>query len=140
MLSWPLAHAATSAAALAPPVPRPLDFAVEIYCIPLLFNDYSSNSGIGIYDVLPALTSASPASCYSHALDAVAVASSSGLLCQPSLLTKARLSYGMAMSNLQKAIVEPEPLRDDSVLVTLFMLGFFEVSYSLGPLSLGSSK
>lgn len=44
------------------------------------------------------------------------------------------------MSNLQKAIVEPELLRDDSVLVTLHA-GFFEVSYySLGPLSLGSSR
>lgn len=116
-------------------MPRPLDFPVETYCIPRLFNDYSSNSGIAVYDVLPALASAGPAPCYSHALDAVAVASSSGLLRRPHLLTKARVSYGMAMSNLQKAILEPETLRDDSVLQTLFMLGFFEASYQLGLLS-----
>lgn len=119
------------AAAFTPSVPRPVDVAVEIYCVPQLFSDYSSNSGIAIYDALPALASASPASCYSHALDSVAVASSSGRLYQPGLLTRARVSYGTAMSNLQRAIMEPEPLRDDSVLVTLFLLGFFEVGCAL---------
>jgi hypothetical protein len=123
--------AMSSAALASPAMPRSLDVSFEIYCIPQLFSDYSSNSGIAIYDVLPALTSAGPASCYSHALNAVAAASSSGLLCQPRLLTRARVSYGMAVSNLQRAIVDPEPLRDDSVLVTLFLLGFFEVSFQL---------
>lgn len=122
---------AAFSAILAPPVPRSLDVAVEIYCVPRLFSDYSSSSGIAIYDALPALASASPASCYSHALDAVAVASSSGLLCQSGLLTRARAAYGMAISNLQAAILDPKPLRDDSVLVTLFLLGFFEVNYPL---------
>lgn len=37
----------------------------------------------------------------------------------------------MAISNLQAAILDPKPLRDDSVLVTLFLLGFFEVIYPL---------
>lgn len=122
---------ATTSGVLAPPVPRSLDVAVEIYCVPRLFSDYSSTSGIAIYDALPALASASPASCYSHALNAVAVASSSGLLCQPGLLTRARASYGLAISNLQTAILDPMPLQDDSVLVTLFLLGFFEVIYPL---------
>lgn len=119
----------TSSTVLAPPVPRSLDVAVEIYCVPRLFTDYSTSSGIAIYDALPALASASPASCYSHALNAVAVASSSSLLCQPGLLTRARASYGLAISNLQTAILDPKPLQDDSVLVTLFLLGFFEVNY-----------
>lgn len=131
---------ATSSHALAPPVPRSLDVDVEICCIPKLFSDYSSSSGIAIYDALPVLASTSPASCYSHALNAVAVASSSGLLCQPGLLTRARASYGMAMSNLQTAIMDPKPLRDDSVLVTLFLLGFFEVNYPFSLSSVISAK
>lgn len=122
---------AISSAVLAPPMPRSLDVAVEIYCVPRLFSDYSSSSGIAIYDALPALASVSPATCYSHALNAVAVASSSGLLCQSGLLTRARASYGLAISNLQTAILDPKPLRDDSSLVTLFLLGFYEVSCPL---------
>lgn len=131
---------ATSSDALAPPLPRSLDVAVEIYCVPRLFSDYSSSSGIAIYDALPVLASTSPASCYSHALNAVAVASSSGLLCQPGLLTRARASYGMAMSNLQISILDQKPLRGDSVLVTLFLLGFFEVNDPLYLPSVISSR
>lgn len=116
-----------SAAVCVSPAPAPLNVAVEVYYIPRFFSDYSANSGVAIYDALPVLASASPATCYSHALKAVAMASSSGLLCQSGLLTRARVSYGLALSNLQRAILDPEPLRDDSVLVTLFLLGFFEV-------------
>lgn len=116
-----------SAVVLASPAPAPLNVAVEVYYIPRFFSDYSANSGVAIYDALPVLASTSPATCYSHALNAVAMASSSGLLCQSGLLTRARVSYGLALSNLQRAILDPEPLRDDSVLVTLFLLGFFEV-------------
>ncbi|EEU35963.1 uncharacterized protein NECHADRAFT_85379 [Fusarium vanettenii 77-13-4] len=92
-----------------------------------LYDDYFLNSGMGIFEALPVLGSGKHAPCFSHALNAAALASGSGQLHQSDALIRARQSYGDAILMLRRSMQDLTIGGDDSILATLFVLGFFEV-------------
>ncbi|KAL2671498.1 hypothetical protein Neosp_014088 [[Neocosmospora] mangrovei] len=91
-----------------------------------LYDDYFLNSGMGIFEALPVLGSGKHAPCFSHALNAAALASGAGQLHQSGALIRARQAYGDAILMLRRSMQDLTVGGDDSVLATLFVLGFFE--------------
>ncbi|PIA97143.1 hypothetical protein CB0940_05300 [Cercospora beticola] len=102
-----------------------IDVEAEVYCISALFGSFSDSSGIMVFDVLPQLHAGHPAACFSHALKAAALANAAIESRQPGLLTDARRAYKTCISSLRQAMESPGELRDDSVLMAVFLTGFF---------------
>ncbi|RSM07007.1 hypothetical protein CDV31_008849 [Fusarium ambrosium] len=100
-----------------------------------LYDDYFLNSGMGIFEALPVLSSGKHAPCFSHALNAAALASGAGQLHRSGLLVRARQAYGDAILMLRRSMQDLTAGGDDSVLASLFVLGFFEVLVQQLPLA-----
>lgn len=119
---------ALPSAAVPTSIPRAVDVSVEEPCVYLLYNDYCFNSSVGVFEALPFLASIRPSAPFLHALNAATLANSSNRLNQYGLLVKAKRAYWVAVSGLQRQIREPESMRNDSLLASVFLLGLFEVS------------
>lgn len=91
------------------------------------YRDYSLNSGVAFFGILPSVSSSKPVPCYFDAIHAVAFASSSRQLGQSELMARARSHYGRAVVGLNQAIQAPDSVKSDSVLVALYLMGLFEV-------------
>ncbi|KAI8713781.1 Zn(2)-C6 fungal-type domain-containing protein [Fusarium sp. LHS14.1] len=111
---------------VSPPQP-PLGSPFTVCSVFKLYDDYFLNSGMGIFEALPVLGSGKHAPCFSHALNAAALASGAGQLHQSGALIRARQAYGDAILMLRRSMQDLTVRGDDSVLATLFVLGFFEV-------------
>lgn len=111
---------------VSPPQP-PIGSPVTLCCVFKLYDDYFLNSGIGIFEALPILGSGKHAPCFSHALNAAALASGAGLLHQSGVLVRARQAYGDAIAMLRRSMQDLAVGGYDSILASLFVLGFFEV-------------
>ncbi|KAL3428328.1 C6 zinc finger domain-containing protein [Phlyctema vagabunda] len=107
-------------------IPRSIDTGPELYSLNRFCADYSTFSGIAFFSVLPDLYHKSSENCYHEAMQAVAVASSSRQLRQSGMMVHARHHYGRAIAELNIGLRDPVRAGDDSLLVTLFMLGLFE--------------
>ncbi|KAK1507475.1 uncharacterized protein CCOS01_04900 [Colletotrichum costaricense] len=83
------------------------------------YRDYSEDSGIAFFSMLPAISSATPADCFLDALKATALASSSRQLTQCGLMVQARSHYGRAIMGLNDALKNPTVGQDDSVMAAL---------------------
>ncbi|KAJ3543278.1 hypothetical protein NM208_g3662 [Fusarium decemcellulare] len=114
-----------------PPPQRLIGSPVTACSVFKLYDDYSLNSGVGIFEALPILGSAKHAPCFSHALNAAALASGAEQLNQPGLLVEARQSYGKAILALRRTFQDSASDADDSILASLFVLGLFEVGPDL---------
>ncbi|KAM5355118.1 hypothetical protein ACJ41O_001764 [Fusarium nematophilum] len=111
---------------LSPPQP-PIGSPVTVCSVFKLYDDCLLNSGLGMFEALPILDSGKHSPCFSHALNAAALASRAGQLHQSDLLVRARQSYGEAISTLRRSMQDAASGGDDSILASLFVLGFFEV-------------
>ncbi|EQB49409.1 hypothetical protein CGLO_11250 [Colletotrichum gloeosporioides Cg-14] len=91
------------------------------------FSDYTSRSGIAYLTSLKDCYALQPASCLANAIHAAALASVARQQSQAGLMDRARQTYGKAIREVNKAIQNEVLVRDDSVLVALFVMGFFQV-------------
>jgi hypothetical protein len=104
------------------------DFTVRRPSIYRLLDEYSTSSGIAVFDLLPAITSNAPSICFSDALTATAMAAAARRSYESRLFEESRGWYMSAISNLRKIMQPSKALDDDSVLLALFLLGLYEVS------------
>lgn len=111
-----------------PTIPRQVQPDQGTMILNHFYRDYSEDSGIAFFSMLPAISSATPADCFLDALKATALASSSRQLTQCGLMVQARSHYGRAIMGLNDALKNPTVGQDDSVMAALFILGLFEVS------------
>ncbi|KAL6354170.1 hypothetical protein LRP88_12504 [Fusarium phalaenopsidis] len=111
---------------VSPPQP-PIGSPVTVCSVFKLYDDYFLNSGMGIFEALPVLGSGKRAPCFSHALNAAALASGAGQLHQSGVLVRAMQAYGDAVLMLRRSIQDLTVGGDDSILATLFVLGLFEI-------------
>lgn len=123
---------------VSPPQP-PIGSPVTVCSVFKLYDDYFLNSGLGIFEALPVLSSQKHAPCFSHALNAAALASRSGQLHQSGVLVRARQAYGDAILTLRRSIQDLTVGGDDSILASLFVLGFFEVCVPKGILVISAN-
>ncbi|KAF4821679.1 hypothetical protein CGCTS75_v010997 [Colletotrichum tropicale] len=104
------------------------------------FTDYTSRSGIAYLTSLKDCYALQPASCLANAIHAAALASVARQRSEVGLMDRARLTYGKAIREVNRAIQDQGLVRDDSVLVSLFVMGFFQLadlfttSYMIPPL------
>ncbi|KAJ5013742.1 hypothetical protein K4K57_002382 [Colletotrichum sp. SAR 10_99] len=104
------------------------------------FTDYTSRSGIAYLTSLKDCYTLQPASCLANAIHAAALASVARQRSEVGLMDRARLTYGKAIREVNRAIQDEGLVRDDSVLVSLFVMGFFQLadlfttSYMIPPL------
>ncbi|KAH6974589.1 hypothetical protein BKA56DRAFT_490235 [Ilyonectria sp. MPI-CAGE-AT-0026] len=129
--SGAVTSSALPSAAVPQSIPRAVDVSVEEPCVYLLYNDYCFNSSVGVFEALPFFASIRPSAPFLHALNAAALANASNRLNQYGLLVKAKRAYCVAVSALQRQIREPESMRNDSLLASVFLLGLFEVNTPL---------
>lgn len=110
------------------PIVRTLDFSAGTLSVHKFFADYTTQSGIAFLELLAdAYASASPSMpCFSAALEATAMASSSRQLRQSGLMARARQAYGKAISGIRRAMQDESLIKQDSVLISLFVLGLFQ--------------
>ncbi|CAI0650466.1 unnamed protein product [Colletotrichum noveboracense] len=91
------------------------------------FTDYTSRSGIAYLTSLKDCYALQPASCLANAIHATALASVARQRSEVGLMDRARLTYGKAIREVNRAIQDKFLVRNDSVLVALFVMGFFQV-------------
>ncbi|KAF4923547.1 hypothetical protein CGCVW01_v004587 [Colletotrichum viniferum] len=104
------------------------------------FTDYTSRSGIAYLTSLKDCYALQPASCLANAIHAAALASVARQRSEVGLMDRARLTYGQAIRQVNRAIQDEGLARDDLVLVSLFVMGFYQLadlfttSYMIPPL------
>ncbi|KAF6792369.1 C6 zinc finger domain-containing protein, partial [Colletotrichum musicola] len=107
-------------------LPRPVLVDAADCTLNHFYRDYSLNSGVAFFGILPSVSTSRPVPCFFDAIHAVAFASSSRQLLQSELMARARRHYGRAVVGLNQAIQAPESAKSDSVLVALYLMGLFE--------------
>lgn len=91
------------------------------------FTDYTSRSGIDYLTSLKDCYALQPASCLANAIHAAALASVARQRSEVGLMDRARLTYGKTIREVNRVIQDDVLVRDDSVLVALFVMGLFQV-------------
>lgn len=109
------------------PVVRTLDFSAETMSVHKFFADYTAQSGVAFLELLADKYTLPSMSCLSAALEATAMASSSRQLRQSGLMTRTRQAYSKAISRIRHAMQDESLIKEDSVLLSLFVLGLFQV-------------
>ena len=107
-------------------VPREIGQNVQIYAVHRMYYDLCFDASVGVFVALPVIAVNTSVSPFMHALQASALAHSSENLNQYGLLPK--LEYCAAVSALKRDIAEPTRLQNDAILVSIFLLGLYEVS------------
>lgn len=108
-------------------VPRHIDQPIQTYAVHQLYEDFCFDASVGVFVVLPSIGINTFTSPFSHALKAAALAHSSTSLSQYGLLPKAKREYCFAVSTLKREITDSVQVQNDSLLVSIFLLGLFEV-------------
>ncbi|KAI8417370.1 hypothetical protein FOFC_03683 [Fusarium oxysporum] len=106
-------------------VSRDIDQNVQIYAVHRMYYDLCFDASVGVFVALPFIAVNTSVSPFMHALQAAALAHSSANLNQYGLLPK--LEYCAAVSALKRDIAEPARLQNDAILMSIFLLGLFEV-------------
>ncbi|KAK2767363.1 hypothetical protein CKAH01_15257 [Colletotrichum kahawae] len=125
----------SSAILFAPPLARTPFVGPETSSVNKFFTDYTSRSGIAYLASLEENYALQPASLLANAIHAAALASVARQQSQAGLMDRARLTYGKAIREVNRAIQDEVLVRDDSVLVALFVMGFFQVCGCTLPLA-----
>ncbi|EWG51549.1 hypothetical protein FVEG_10479 [Fusarium verticillioides 7600] len=107
-------------------VSRDIDQNVQIYAVHRMYYDLCFDASVGVFVALPFIAVNTSLSPFMHVLQAAALAHSSANLNQYGLLPK--LEYCAAVSALKRDIAEPARLQNDAILMSIFLLGLFEVS------------
>jgi hypothetical protein len=107
-------------------VPRDIDQNIQLYAVHRMYYDLCFDGSAGVFVALPFIAVSTSASPFMHALKAAALAHSSTNLNQYGLLPK--WEYCAAVSALKRDIAEPARLQNDAILMSIFLLGLFEVS------------
>ncbi|CEI38401.1 unnamed protein product [Fusarium venenatum] len=106
-------------------VPRYIDQNVQIDAVHRMYYDLCFDASVGVFVALPFIAVKTSVSPFMHALQAAALAHSSANLNQYGLLPK--LEYCAAISALKRDIADPARLQNDAILMSIFLLGLFEV-------------
>lgn len=109
------------------PLVRTLDFNAETSSVHKFYADYTTQSGVTFLELLANEYASRSTPCFFAALDATAMASSARQLRQSGLMNRARQAYGKAISGIRHAIQDESLIKEDSVLISLFVLGLFQV-------------
>lgn len=109
----------------------PQELEVHMPSIHSLLDQYSTNSGIQVFSILPGLYKEQPAPCFAKALTAAAMVFNAAKSLDVGLFAESQKSYTKAVAALRTNITLLQNLEDDSVLVALFLLGFYEVSQDI---------
>jgi hypothetical protein len=112
-------------------VPRGVHIPAEVYGWHHFYNDYSINSGIPLFYIIPKFYTTSSSACFQEALKSVTLASLARQLHRSELMVRARWHYVKAIQALNTVLNDSALIADDSVLVALFLFSFFEVRYVL---------
>lgn len=115
------------AAARKSTVPRSVQLNLESQSLLLFHESYIATSGISFFRTLPDIYFKNPSGPLQNALEAVALASCARRFFKPNLMALARQHYGKAISSMNASLRNPVSAKDDTVLVSLFVLGLFEV-------------
>lgn len=101
----------------------------DVYTINHFYDNYVLNTEAPLLDFLPELYSASLTEpCLDEVVPAVALANSAMQLKRCDLMLEARKHYGRAIMSLNSSLQDREEATSDGVLLTVFLLGLFEVS------------
>lgn len=111
-------------------IPQAVHISPKAHSLSRFYQDYTINSGVTLFNLLPVLSSSCSAIYFQEALHAVALASSARQLQQFELMFRARRHYGKAISAINTALNDPVMAADDSLLITLLLCSLFEVSYN----------
>ncbi|KAF2179985.1 hypothetical protein K469DRAFT_753652 [Zopfia rhizophila CBS 207.26] len=129
-----LQHGISSSAPSAGPerkdseVPRSCSIEPEYYAVNGFYGEYTVRTGyMRILDFLPEMCEkiAIP-ECLQAALQATALAAMAQRLARRDLLLRSRARFGMALRAVSRLIQNPSTAKDDSVLVSVFLLGMYE--------------
>lgn len=112
-------------------IPQAVHVAAEVYSWNHFYNDYSINSGIPIFCIIPKFHTRNSSACFQEALQSVTLASLSRQLYRSELMVRARWHYLKAIKALNITLNDSVLAADDSVLLALFLFSLFEVSYVL---------
>lgn len=112
-------------------IPRGVHIAAEVYSWNQFYNDYSINSGIPIFCLIPKFHTSNSSTCFQEALESVTLASSARQLYRSELMVRARRHYVKAIKTLNNTLNDSTLAADDSVLLTLVLFSLFEVRYFL---------
>lgn len=109
---------------MVPTLAKNIDIGAEVYSVSWLLDSLSGASGITTFDTILQLHNTRPAVCFSHALDASALALAVLESRRSELLEYAKRAQSASISTLREAISCPEMLRDDSAPMTIWLIGF----------------
>ncbi|KAG5655088.1 hypothetical protein KAF25_000211 [Fusarium avenaceum] len=108
------------------PLVRTLDISAETASVHKFYADYITESGATFLELIGNEHASRSTQCLSAALGATAMASSSRQLCQSGLMSRAREAYGKAVREIRLAIRDNTLTDQDSVLISMFVLGLFQ--------------
>ncbi|KAF4998925.1 hypothetical protein FDECE_11660 [Fusarium decemcellulare] len=109
------------------PLFRTLDCSAEASSVHKFYADYTTQSGVAFFELLANEYASGSTPCLLAALDATAMASSSRQLHQSGLMNRARQAYGKAISGIRRAVQNESLMKQDSLLLSTFVLGLFQV-------------
>lgn len=112
-------------------IPRGVHLAAEVYSWNQFYNDYSINSGIPIFRVIPKFHTSNSSTCFQEALQSVTLASLARQLYRSEFMIRARWHYVKAIKILNNTLNDSTLAADDSVLLSLVLFSLFEVRYVL---------
>ena len=101
----------------------------EVYAINLFYSDYSFTAAACpfLYLVQPLYMREDSPSCLHSVVPAVALASAAKQQGRHDLMAAAHEHYGTALRKLVHCLADPEIARKDATLITVFLLGLYEV-------------
>ena len=111
-------------------VPRSCTIKPEHYAVNGFYREYTVQTGyMRILDFLPEMCErAAIPECLQTALEATALAAMGQRLSKSDLLLLSRARFGTALKSVSRLIQDPRTAKDDSVLVSVFLFGMYEVS------------
>lgn len=102
----------------------------EIYAVERFYSDYAFSTATCpfLYPVEPLYHSAQTPNCLHSVIPAVALASAAKRMHRHDLMHEANQHYGRTLRRLQAVLTDTESAKQDATLLTIFLLGLYEVS------------
>ncbi|KAF2106100.1 hypothetical protein BDV96DRAFT_694361 [Lophiotrema nucula] len=109
-------------------IPKQLQVGPEIYAISRFYSNYAYTSGTCpfLYLLAPLYDDTRAPACLHYVVPAVALASAARQLKRRDLMTDAHRYHGRAIKALGKGLSDPEVVKHDGTLITVFLMGLYE--------------
>ncbi|RFU27687.1 hypothetical protein B7463_g8634, partial [Scytalidium lignicola] len=114
------------------PLQYPLPESWNKHCIPLVMNKFSFDMVGSIYSIIPrAISKAEEGSAFYQAFSAVGCAYVANVSWSLQAISNRAMAYGTALSAVNLALRDPQQCKSDSTLLSVWLLGMYEVRYCI---------